>query len=87
MLAEELLFVLISELEKEFKLAPTGDCITWRSNYNPNTLPAQMENMTNKLVYEYQALQFERKWEFILSGIASCSFCKIKKQINLMMYI
>ena len=79
MLAEEILFILISDLEKEFKLAPTGGAIGWNSNHYSDISQAQMKNMINKFVYEYEALQFARKWEFLSFKEKAFSTCEIKK--------
>lgn len=82
MLAEEMLFILISDLEKEFKLAPTGASIYWRSTHYRDVSHDQMENMINKLVYEYKALQFAKEWEyhaFIDKPFGSCEVRKTDK--------
>lgn len=82
MLAEEMLFILISDLEKEFKLAPTGDSISWSSTHYTNVSQAQMKNMINKLVYEHKGLQFEKEWEFHAFTEKPFSSCEIKKTDN-----
>ena len=84
MLAEEMLFYTISQLDKEFKLAPAGSEITWYSTYFSDVPQRQMENIINKFVKEYGAIEFVKPWEFYRSfnGSTSYSYCKIRKTDN-----
>lgn len=80
MLVEEMLFAVISDLSKEFDLAPKGKAITWFSTHYSDVKQGQMENIIEKFVYEYNALEFEKPWKFVLQPAGkSYSYCEVKK--------
>lgn len=84
MLAEEVLFAVILNLDRAFKLAPEGKPITWSSSRSPDIPQGEMQSVIEKFVCDYKAIEFVVPWTFYRSfnGSTSYHWCKIRKTSN-----
>ena len=57
MLAEKVLFAVILNLDRAFKLAPEGKSITWSANRASDIPEGEMRSVIEKFVCDYKALQ------------------------------